>query len=567
VGYTDPTAGNDNSAIQDAAGNDAVSLSAQTVTNNVPDTTGPLLQSAAVGTAGTTLILTYNEGVDAANLPVAGAFTITAGGVSRTVTAVSALGQTVTLTLSGAAITKTQTVRVGYTDPTIGNDTKAVQDTIGNDSVSFSNQVVTNNSNVVGADVTAPVYSSAAVNAAGTTLTLTYNEALDLLNLPTSNAFVITVGGVENTVTGVSASGSTLSLSLTNTVRTGQLVRLNYADPTAGNDANAIQDVAGNDAISRSGTLVTNSSTQAATDTTAPTFVSAETNTDGTQIVLTYNEALDAVNTPIATRFSVKVENVSDVVTVSTVSVSGSTLTLTLSDAIKQGLGVTFTYTDPTAGNDTLALQDVAGNDAATRTDQSVTNNSTSAPQAGDGVLSLGTFGNLLAPVQVEGKWYYIWDYNGNGIAESSGSSDSTSINWMQTNMFQGQTITPSNRTTEINGLTIMLPTAGYANTIPAAGIRIPGTAATNTLAYQTGTNSNPTYDDYAAIWDQYNGTGTGSGSGATVSSHGQTWAFGTYLSATEDALGNNFAFSLNSGDISPAASDNLIARVVWQVL
>jgi hypothetical protein len=41
---------------------------------------------------------------------------------------------------------------------------------------------------------------------------------------------------------------------------------------------------------------------------------------------------------------------------------------ITISPAILQGQAVVVTYTDPTAGDDANAIQDTAGNDAATFT-------------------------------------------------------------------------------------------------------------------------------------------------------------------------------------------------------
>lgn len=40
----------------------------------------------------------------------------------------------------------------------------------------------------------------------------------------------------------------------------------------------------------------------------------------------------------------------------------------------------------------------------------------------GDAVIDLGSYGKLIAPVQVEGNWYYYWDRSGNGTSTNSGS-------------------------------------------------------------------------------------------------------------------------------------------------
>lgn len=98
-------------------------------------------------------------------------------------------------------------------------------------------------------DTVAPVIQSMTV--LGNLVTLTYNEALDAVNVPATGAFVVTVGGVPNAVTAVTVNGvaGTVTLTLTNPVPSGSAVQVVYTDPTAGNDASAIQDAAGNDAL------------------------------------------------------------------------------------------------------------------------------------------------------------------------------------------------------------------------------------------------------------------------------------------------------------------------------
>lgn len=86
------------------------------------------------------------------------------------------------------------------------------------------------------------------LNANGNTITLTYSEALDLNHPPTISAFKVTTGGLANAVTAISISGNTIILTLTNAITSGDIISLAYNDPTVGDDANAIQDLAGNDA-------------------------------------------------------------------------------------------------------------------------------------------------------------------------------------------------------------------------------------------------------------------------------------------------------------------------------
>ncbi|MCW8177965.1 SwmB domain-containing protein, partial [Verminephrobacter aporrectodeae] len=82
------------------------------------------------------------------------------------------------------------------------------------------------------------------------------------------------VNGVANAVTNVSveAQAKTVTLTLSTAVSHGQTVTVAYADPTTGNDANAIQDAAGNDVASFAATAVTNN-TPAPPDTTPPQLI------------------------------------------------------------------------------------------------------------------------------------------------------------------------------------------------------------------------------------------------------------------------------------------------------
>ncbi|MBV2194380.1 MAG: BapA prefix-like domain-containing protein, partial [Azonexus sp.] len=135
-------------------------------------------------------------------------------------------------------------------------------------------------------------------------------------------------------------------------------------------------------------------------DTTPPVLESAATSADGASVVLTYNEALDPANPPAASDFAITIDGTP--VTPTSVTVSGSTVTLVLPTAVVNGDTVTVSYTDPTAGNDAAATQDVAGNDAATLTDSPVTNTvgDTTAPTTTVSITAItddtGTAGDFI---------------------------------------------------------------------------------------------------------------------------------------------------------------------------
>ena len=354
------------------------------------DTTAPTFSSAATNTSGTTITLTYSEALSTTT--AAGSdFAVLVGGVSRSVSGVAVSGSTVVLTLASPAVESGQSVSVAYTDPTGSNDTNALQDSAGNDAATLAATSVTNSSTV---DTTGPTFVSAATNVAGSSVTLTFSESLSATTAG-AGAFSVVVNGSAITPSSVSVSGSTVVLAITPAVQTGDAVTFTYTDPTNGNDTNAVQDTSGNDVGSISSTLVTNAST---TDTRVPTFVSAVTNAAGTTITLTYSEALSAA-TAVGSDFTVLVGGVSR--SVSGVAVSGSTVVLTLSSAVGAGQTVSVAYTDPTGSNDTNALQDAAGNDAATLAATSVTN-SVPAPSSGGspdpGTTTTTTTSTTVAP-------------------------------------------------------------------------------------------------------------------------------------------------------------------------
>jgi hypothetical protein len=108
------------------------------------------------------------------------------------------------------------------------------------------------------ADTTAPTYSSSSISSDGLSLTLTYSESLSATTATPAN-FVVTLNSTETrTVSSVSISGSSALLALGTRIESGQSIAVTYTDPTGGNDANAIQDLWGNDAITFSNQSITN---------------------------------------------------------------------------------------------------------------------------------------------------------------------------------------------------------------------------------------------------------------------------------------------------------------------
>ena len=101
-------------------------------------------------------------------------------------------------------------------------------------------------------DTTAPTVTNAAVGSSGT-VAVEFSESLDQSNLPAASAFTGTADGTAFTGTDIvtfTGFQTNLFLTVSPVLRAGQRVVLTYTDPTGGNDANAVQDAAGNDAAS-----------------------------------------------------------------------------------------------------------------------------------------------------------------------------------------------------------------------------------------------------------------------------------------------------------------------------
>jgi hypothetical protein len=167
----------------------------------------------------------------------------------------------------------------------------------------------------------------------------------------------------------------------------------------------------------------------------------------------------------------------------------------------------------------------------------------TPEPLAGQSVINLGSLGQLIAPVQVEGKWYYHLDRNGDGTTagdayyRDTGTyrlSEIYDLFKQDVNGIAGSSTNDTYRYATVNGVKLAMPTLG---TTPNAGL-MDGTALNNA------TQTNPSYDDLSAIWDAYNGTlvesyegkgldGSNRGSGNITSGAPAAWVNDSYVSAT----------------------------------
>jgi hypothetical protein len=217
------------------------------------------------------------------------------------------------------------------------------------------------------ADVTAPALVSAQIPAAGTTLEITFTEAVSI-GAGGNGGFTIALSGGAATLTYASGSGSgTLVYTINRTVSAGETCSdFDYTQP-----GNGVEDAAGNDlaTFTNQQALVTNNSTA---DSTAPTLSSASIPTTGDSLSIVFNEAV-SIGAGGTGGFTIAMSG--GAVTLTYSSGSGSnTLVYTTSRTITSGETCSdFDYTQPTNG-----VEDAAGNDLVSFSNQqaSVTNNS-----------------------------------------------------------------------------------------------------------------------------------------------------------------------------------------------
>ncbi|TCB47964.1 BapA prefix-like domain-containing protein [Acinetobacter terrestris] len=330
------------------------------------DNTPPKLTGIIVNENGQ-LELSFNENVNGSN-PRPEDFTVIVDGEEIPVTNIIVEGDKITL-VTEPAIQDGQEVTVDYQDSTPNNN-QGIKDSEGNVLDGLDSDAV---GGVKNPDITAPTLLSAEVNKNGN-IELSFNEALNADNLPPTDSLVVTVGTAPNqtaiNVIDIIADGNILTLITDPVISTGQSVNVVYTDLSAGNDLDAIQDTAGNDAAGFSTADlpngVVNNSDQPTPDTVGPTLLAAEVNKNG-NIELSFNEALDADNLPPAASLVVTVGTAPDQTTFNVIDVivDGNILTLITDPVISAGQSVNVVYTDPSAGNDLDAIQDIAGNDAA----------------------------------------------------------------------------------------------------------------------------------------------------------------------------------------------------------
>ena len=338
----------------DGAGNEESLTSAPTAAVTATEDLG--LQSATVD--GSTLTLTYNETLDTSVTLPTSAFTVTVNGAARTIMGAGLGGANVLLLLS-PAVEAGNTLTVDYTKP---SGTDVIKDTQGWEADSFTGQEVTNNTVSAGTGKSqapgSPTILKVARHESGQ-LKASWN-APDSGTAPTG----YTLQWKESADDWDDADDvPETDVTGTSHVISGLTDEVEYA----------VRVIAYNDDVESAPSGEVTATPQ---ETVAPWPSSATV--DGATMTITFDEPLDAGETPDNSAFVVTVAGNSR--GVSAVAVSGSAVTLTLVTAVSEGDTVTVDYTAP-ADDSVARLQDLAGNAASSFSGLDAGNNTQAADQ------------------------------------------------------------------------------------------------------------------------------------------------------------------------------------------
>jgi uncharacterized repeat protein (TIGR02059 family) len=364
----------------------------------------------------------------------------------------------------------------------------------------------------VTADTTPPVFASAAVN--GSSLVMNYTEAstLDATNIPAASAFAVAgaLSGAHTVSTvAVNAAAKTVTLTLATPVANSESVTVAYTDPSAANDATAIQDAAGNDAVTLAATAVTNSTPAPVNHAPTGAVTITGTATQGQTLTESHTTLADADGLG-----TVAIQWYANGTAIS--GATGSTCILTQAQ-VGQTITATARYTDGLGKAENMTSTPTAA--VANVNDQPTGSVTISGTAAAGQTL---TANNTLADADGLGTISYQWN------AAATAISGATGITYALTAAEADKTITVTASYTDLLGTpesVTSAPTAiVYSNHAPTGSVSITGTATqgqaltvdTSTLADVDGIPASLNYQWYAA------GTAI---SGATANSYTLTQA------------------------------------------
>ncbi|MEK3883912.1 Ig-like domain-containing protein [Paenibacillus sp. PL2-23] len=317
LSYTKPFVG----LVQDLSGNQAAGFSKLDISNGFTST-NPVISSGSA--YNNVVVLNFSEALMTPNAYAYTQFTVEVGGINYSPTAIWHSGNVVQLTLS-SSIPSGQSVRVSYTPGSY-----PLYGTSGSQVNSISGYNVTGSTGTVG-DVSAPVLQS--ITAAGTIVTLKYNEYLNPGSTPGIYQYSVLADSQTRTISGIVIAGDSVYLTLGTAVTSGQTVRVSYIS-----NGLSVMDLSGNAATS-----FTNVTANAGTGTGTGGIATMQgAILKGSKLTLNFSAPLNQTSIPSASLFIVRVKDMVRVV--SSVQISSSTVILTLASPANVGEKAEISY-------------------------------------------------------------------------------------------------------------------------------------------------------------------------------------------------------------------------------
>lgn len=342
------------------------------------DTSAPVVQSIVVNAVGD-VVVTCNESLNE-SLGAATDFTLDApSGVTFDIIVVA--GNTITLGPS-RPIYEGEVVTLDYTPG-------GIEDLAGNDLEAISNYAVTNNSEVVAPDTTAPTVDSIVANAVGDVVVTCAEDLNESLGAATDFTLDAPTGVTFDTIT---IDGPTITLGPSRPIYEDEVVTLDY---TPGD----IEDLAGNPLGVISNYNVTNNSEVPAP--ASPEVVSIVADSAGTSTDVTFGENMDQTSTPAGGDLSFS----GTPVTIASAAWQSATV-LRLTHATHRLMGSLFSTPTLNYTPGVNPIRGLVGNNLDAFNGEAVTNNSTQEPMMSTETLYAS--GNWTAPADLYGTTCFV---------------------------------------------------------------------------------------------------------------------------------------------------------------
>lgn len=323
--------------IRDVAGNLASSISTRDVTNGV-DSVLPKPKDGYV--SGSTLTLYFSDSLKSVSTYAYEQFSVTADGYSRGINRIYQSGSTVILYLS-SSVANGEVVKVSYSPGSY-----PLQDIRGQNIAGFADYYVRNTY-----DTVAPKLTS--VEGSGTSIVLSYDEALRTTSIPLKSQFSVLVNNLPIYVTKVEISGNQVILTLASSFTKDQNVTISYVS-AAGGIADLNGNLAGYIDLQQVNYAVITEGIRSAV-------------VRGDTLTITYTSTLRSVPVFPVSQFYVSVNK--DPRTIQSVSVSGDTVTIKLASAVTASQAVEVSYM-----TGSTLIYDTAGNVMKSFSSLAVTN-------------------------------------------------------------------------------------------------------------------------------------------------------------------------------------------------